>query len=52
MDEDGYLFITDRVKDMVIKGGTNIYPREIEELLHRHHDAPRSRCSACRTRVG
>lgn len=38
MDEDGYLFITDRVKDMVIKGGTNIYPREIEELLHRHRD--------------
>ncbi|MDH3233528.1 MAG: AMP-binding protein [Alphaproteobacteria bacterium] len=38
MDEEGYLYITDRVKDMVIKGGTNIYPREIEEILHRHED--------------
>jgi len=36
LDEDRYLFITDRVKDMIIKGGTNIYPREIEEILHRH----------------
>ena len=36
MDEDGYLYITDRVKDMIIKGGTNIYPREIEEVLYRH----------------
>ena len=37
-DEDGYLYIADRIKDMVIKGGTNIYPREIEEVLHRHRD--------------
>ncbi len=36
LDADGYLFITDRVKDMIIRGGTNIYPREIEEVLHRH----------------
>jgi len=35
-DEDGYLYITDRVKDMIIRGGENIYPREIEELLFRH----------------
>lgn len=33
-DEDGYLFIADRVKDMVISGGVNIYPAEIEEVLH------------------
>ena len=33
MDEDGYLFITDRIKDMVIKGGYNIYPSEIEGYL-------------------
>lgn len=38
MDEDQYLYITDRLKDMVIKGGTNIYPREIEEVLYRHPD--------------
>jgi acyl-CoA synthetase (AMP-forming)/AMP-acid ligase II len=35
-DEDGYLYIVDRKKDMVISGGLNIYPREIEEVLHGH----------------
>jgi acyl-CoA synthetase (AMP-forming)/AMP-acid ligase II len=35
-DEEGYLYIVDRKKDMVISGGLNIYPREIEEVLHRH----------------
>jgi acyl-CoA synthetase (AMP-forming)/AMP-acid ligase II len=36
MDESGYLFIMDRSKDMIISGGENIYPREIEEALIRH----------------
>jgi acyl-CoA synthetase (AMP-forming)/AMP-acid ligase II len=36
MDECGYLFIMDRSKDMIISGGENIYPREIEEVLIRH----------------
>ncbi|GAB3629145.1 AMP-dependent synthetase [Pandoraea terrae] len=35
-DEDGYIFITDRVKDMIISGGSNIYPREVEEVLLQH----------------
>ncbi|MEO6060855.1 MAG: long-chain fatty acid--CoA ligase [Thermoflexales bacterium] len=35
-DEDGYLFIMDRKKDMIIRGGFNIYPREIEELMITH----------------
>lgn len=35
-DEDGYLYIVDRKKDMVITGGLNVYPREIEETLHQH----------------
>jgi long-chain acyl-CoA synthetase len=35
-DEEGYIFIVDRKKDMVISGGVNIYPREIEEVLVRH----------------
>lgn len=35
MDEDGYLSITGRYKDMIIRGGENIYPREIEEFLYR-----------------
>ena len=34
IDEDGYVFIVDRLKDMVITGGENVYPREIEELLY------------------
>ena len=36
MDKNGYLFIMDRSKDMIISGGENIYPREIEEVLVRH----------------
>ncbi len=38
MDDDGYLSITGRIKDMVIRGGENLYPREIEEFLHAHPD--------------
>ncbi len=38
MDEHGYVRITGRIKDMVIRGGENIYPREIEEFLCRHPD--------------
>ena len=38
MDEDGYVSITGRIKDMVIRGGENIYPREIEEFLYTHPD--------------
>jgi len=36
MDEDGYFFIFDRKKDMVIVGGLKVFPREIEEILHEH----------------
>jgi long-chain acyl-CoA synthetase len=36
MDEDGYFFIVDRKKDMVIRGGYNVSPREIEEVLYEH----------------
>ncbi len=36
VDEDGYFFIVDRKKDMIIRGGYNIYPREIEEVLYEH----------------
>ncbi|WP_067535537.1 AMP-binding protein [Nocardia crassostreae] len=38
MDDDGYIAITGRIKDMVIRGGENIYPREIEEFLYTHPD--------------
>jgi long-chain acyl-CoA synthetase len=36
LDEKGYLFIVDRLKDMVITGGENVYPREVEEVLYAH----------------
>ncbi len=35
-DEDGYYFIVDRKKDLIIRGGYNIYPREVEEVLYEH----------------
>lgn len=38
MDDDGYVAITGRSKDMVIRGGENVYPREIEEFLYTHPD--------------
>ena len=34
LDEDGYLFIVDRIKDMIITGGENVYPREVEEVIY------------------
>lgn len=36
IDEDGYIYIVDRVKDMIIRGGFNVYPREVEEVLMTH----------------
>jgi long-chain acyl-CoA synthetase len=36
IDEDGYIFITDRKKDMILVNGINVYPREIEEVLYRY----------------
>ena len=38
VDEDGYFVIVDRKKDMIIRGGYNVYPREIEEVLYEHPD--------------
>jgi long-chain acyl-CoA synthetase len=38
VDEDGYFFVVDRKKDLIIRGGYNVYPREIEEVLYEHPD--------------
>jgi long-chain acyl-CoA synthetase len=38
LDEDGYLFLVDRKKELIIRGGYNIYPREVEEVLYAHPD--------------
>jgi acyl-CoA synthetase (AMP-forming)/AMP-acid ligase II len=35
-DDEGYIYIVDREKDMIISGGENVYPREVEEILYRH----------------
>ncbi|HEX5560801.1 MAG TPA: o-succinylbenzoate--CoA ligase, partial [Nocardioidaceae bacterium] len=35
-DDDGFISIVDRKKDLIIRGGFNVYPREVEEVLHRH----------------
>jgi long-chain acyl-CoA synthetase len=37
-DDEGYLFLTDRVKDMIVSGGENVYPIEVEEVLAQHPD--------------
>ncbi|MBS4100461.1 long-chain-fatty-acid--CoA ligase [Tsukamurella paurometabola] len=37
-DEDGYFFIVDRLKDLIVRGGYNVYPREVEEVLYAHPD--------------
>jgi len=37
MDEDGYIYIVDRKKDLIIRGGYNVYPREVEEVLYTHN---------------
>jgi long-chain acyl-CoA synthetase len=38
VDEDGYYTIVDRKKDMILRGGMNVYPREVEETLYQHPD--------------
>ena len=52
LDEQGYLFIEDRVKDMIVSGGENVYPREIENVLFQHAAVATRRSSACPTRSG
>ena len=38
MDEEGYFTIVDRKKDMILRGGMNVYPREVEEVIYQHPD--------------
>ena len=50
VDEDGYFFIVDRKKELIIRGGYNVYPREIEEVLYEHPPSRRPPWWASRTR--
>lgn len=46
-DEDGYIFVTGRIKELIIKGGENIAPREIDEALYNHPDVVEAAAFAC-----
>ncbi len=52
VDADGYVYIVDRVKDMIISGGENVYSTEVENALYSHPAVSRRRCSACPTSTG
>ena len=52
-DDDGFLYLHDRVKDMIVSGGENIYPAEVENVLAKHPDVARRRGDRCaRRQVG
>ncbi len=52
MDDDGYLYLVDRKKDMVVSGGFNVFPRQVEDVLSTHPPSLRPPSSACPTRSG
>ena len=51
-DEDGYLIVTDRVKDIIIRGGENISAPEVEEAVAGHPPSSTWPCAPCTTRCG
>jgi acyl-CoA synthetase (AMP-forming)/AMP-acid ligase II len=51
-DEEGFFYIVDRMKDMIITGGENVYSREVEEVLYPTRPCRRPPSSACPTRRG
>lgn len=51
-DPDGYLYVVDRAKDMIISGGENVYSAEVEDVLAAHRASPTSRSSGCRPTLG
>lgn len=51
MDEDGYFYITDRKKDLIIRGGENVSPKEVEEVINKHPGVLESACIGIKDRV-
>ena len=51
-DEDGYIYIADRKKEMIVSGGMNIYPAEIETVLYTHPAVAQVAVIACRMTIG
>ena len=49
LSEDGYGKIVGRIKDMIIRGGENVYPREIEEILHTHPSVQEAQVTSAKT---
>jgi acyl-CoA synthetase (AMP-forming)/AMP-acid ligase II len=52
LDDEGFLFLTDRIKAMIVSGGENIYPVEVEEALRSDPAIPTLPCLECQTRTG
>jgi long-chain acyl-CoA synthetase len=52
MDEDGFVYVVDRVKDMIISGGENVYSAEVENIVAQHPAGRNARSSAFQTRGG
>ena len=52
MDEDGFFYIIERKQDMIISGGMNVYPRDVEEVLYQHPSVAAAVWSACRMTAG
>jgi acyl-CoA synthetase (AMP-forming)/AMP-acid ligase II len=52
LDDEGYLYLVDRKNDMIISGGENVYPREVEEVLLRTRPLIKPQSSACHTSTG
>jgi fatty-acyl-CoA synthase len=52
MDADGYVFIQDRIKDMIISGGENVYPAEVESAIYGHPQVAEVAVIGCRTNAG
>ena len=48
LDDEGYVYLVDRKNDMIISGGENVYPREVEEVLLATRPSTRRQSSACR----